>query len=128
LIIFKILLVIILTFLLTALIRQSYNLFFIILQKPFYWLLVMFFLPVITFSFGSLFKSSFNIVWWSSFLSLLVNIPHKNNLLNKHEIDEIYNDLEIKHGRLKYRLGLSLYLIAGLTCWFLFYGEIVRAN
>jgi hypothetical protein len=130
-IILKILAVIFLAFLLNVFIRQSFNLFFFLLQKPIYWFLFMVGLSFVYFFIGSKFSGSFNIIWWSAFLAFLVNVPpkrKKDDQMNKEEkeelIEEMYNEMGIKRGKPKYRVGLFLYVFGGILGWFIFYGPM----
>lgn len=137
------------TFILSALINWSNNIIFMMLKKPAIWIVFMFLLGFSYFLIGSQFSNSyasFNIVWWSAFLALIVNIPgkpseglgklKKQKILNnedikkmdddfKNFIDEIYNDLGIKNGRLKYKIGLFAYVVGGLLGWGLFFKNLV---
>ena len=120
------------TAVLNILIIQSNNFIFMWFKRPISWIFFMGFLSFFYFSIGSQFENSFNIIWWSAFLAFLLNIPpkaRKEDAMNQDEknklVDEMYKDMGIKKGRLKYRLGLALYIIGGILGWVIFYGEIV---
>jgi len=71
------------------------------------------------------------VIWWSALLAFIVNIPPKANkgLVDQKEKDKIvngmYNEMGIKRGELKYRIGLAAYLIGGISGWIMFYGKVV---
>ena len=120
------------TFVLNILIIQSNNFIFIVFRKPIVWILFMGLLSFIYFFVGSKFDNSFNIIWWSALLAFVVNIPPKTkrgDALDQKEknkiVDEMYDEMGINKGRLKYRIGLTAYLIGGILGWILFYGQIV---
>ena len=81
---------------------------------------------------GSKIQDSFNAVWWSAALTFFALLPpNKDKSLGKeiNEVaDNIYSDMGIKNGRLKYRLGLSAYVIGCVLGWIAFYGGIVEAQ
>ena len=131
-IIITLLTVAILTAILNILIIQSNNFIFLFFKRPVAWIFFMFFLSLLYFFIGSQFENSFNIIWWSAFLSFIINIPpkaKKEDGMNQDKknklVDEVYENMGIKKGRLKYRLGLASYVIGGILGWVIFYGEIV---
>ena len=134
-IILTILAVACLTFILNILIIQSNNFIFILFRKPVAWILFMGLLSFIYFFAGSRFDNSFNIIWWSTLLAFVINIPPKTkreDALDQKEknkiVDEMYDEMGIKKGRLKYRIGLTAYLIGGIVGWVLFYGQIMSIS
>lgn len=134
-IILTILAVVVLTFILNILIIQSNNFIFIVLKKPFLWIIFMGLLSFIYFFIGSNFDNSFNIIWWSALLAFIVNIPpkvKKGEMMSQDEknkmVDEIYNEMGINRGRLKYRIGLMAYLSGGVLGWIIFYAQIVTTQ
>jgi hypothetical protein len=44
----------------------------------------------------------------------------------KTAVDESFNEIGIKYGRLKYRFGLIAYVLGGIIGWILFYAKIVH--
>lgn len=127
-----ILMVVVLSFVLNVIIIQSYNFLFIIINKPWVWILFMALLGVSYFYMGSQFANSFNVVWWSAFLAFLLQIPpslNKRSGITKQErstmVDEVYSSMGIENGRLKYRIGLASYLLGAAVGWVVFYGEMV---
>ncbi len=129
-IILSVLAIVVLAFILNILIIQSNNFIFMVFNKPSLWIVFMGLLSFIHFFIGSNFKNSFNIVWLSALLAFIVNIPPKGQRgdaitkqENKQMVDKIYNDMGIKRGRLKYRVGMIGYLIGGGLGWLLFYSE-----
>lgn len=89
-------------------------------------------LSFLYFFIGSRFDNSFNIIWWSALLAFIVNIPpkaKKGDILDQKEknkiVDEMYSEMGIKKGKLKYRIGLAAYLIGGILGWVIFYSQVV---
>ena len=120
------------TFVLNILIIQSNNFIFVAFKKPAIWIVFMGLLSFLFFFIGSRFDNSFNIIWWSALLAFVVNIPpktKKSDALDQKEknkiVDEMYDEIGIKKGRLKYRIGLTAYLIGGILGWIIFYSQIV---
>ncbi|MFA5431685.1 MAG: hypothetical protein WC319_02235 [Candidatus Paceibacterota bacterium] len=76
---------------------------------------------------GSSFNNSFDIVWWSAFIVFLLNIPPNNKDMYiapaeiSKIIDDMYIEMGIKNGRLKYRLGLIAFVVGGIVGWYMFY-------
>ena len=124
-----------LTFVLNILIIQSYNFIFMVFKKPTVWIIFMGLFSFLYFFIGSKFDNSFNIVWWSALLAFIVNIPpkaKKDDALDQKEknkiVDEMYNEMGIKKGRLKYRIGLTVYLIGGILGWIIFYSQVITIS
>ena len=120
------------TFVLNILIIQSNNFIFIVFKKPAIWIIFMGLLSFLFFFIGSRFDNSFNIIWWSALLAFIVNIPpktKKSDTLDQKEknkiVDEMYKEMGIKKGRLKYRIGLTAYLVGGILGWIIFYGQVI---
>lgn len=128
-IIWTILKVLLFTGILTVIAKQSYNFIFFMRKQPGAWIFFMLVLNFLFFMIGSKIQDSFNAVWWSSLLTFLAILPPKRNKQLQSEIDEavkdLYEEMGISNGKLKYRLGLVSYCIGGITGWVLFYGEIV---
>jgi hypothetical protein len=134
-IILTILAIAFLTFVLNILIIQSNNFIFMVFRKPMVWIVFMGVLSFLYFFIGSRFDNSFNIIWWSALLAFIVNIPPKAkkgetiDQKGKNKIvDEMYGEMGIKNGRLKYRIGLAAYLIGGILGWVIFYSQIVTMS
>jgi hypothetical protein len=103
-----------------------------VFKKPIAWIGFMGLLSFLYFFIGSRFDNSFNIIWWSALLAFIVNIPPKKNkgdVFDQKEknkiVDEVFSEMGIKKGRLKYRIGLTAYLIGGILGWIMFYGQVV---
>jgi hypothetical protein len=131
-IILTILAIAFLSFVVSGLIRLSYNIIFMGLKKATIWIFFMGLISFIYFFIGSKFENSLTIIWWSALLAFFQNLPpgeEKEDIIDqatKNEIvDEIYSAFGIQEGRKKYRIGLALYIIGGLLGWILFYGKIV---
>jgi len=131
-IILTILAIAFLTSVLNILIIQSNNFIFMVYRKPMVWIVFMGVLSFLYFFIGSRFDNSFNITWWSALLAFILNIPpkaKKRETIDQEDknriVDEIYDVMGIKNGRLKYRIGLAAYLIGGILGWVIFYSQIV---
>ncbi len=123
------------TFVLNITIIQSNNFIFMVFRKPVFWIVFMGLLSFLYFFIGSRFENSFNIIWWSALLAFVVNIPpkaSKRDGMDQKEknkiVDETYQEIGIKSGRLKYRIGLLAYVIGGALGWVLFYSRVVTIN
>lgn len=134
-IIFTLLAIAFLTFVLNIIIIQSNNFIFMVFRKPAAWIVFMGLLSFIYFFIGSKFDNSFNIVWWSALLAFILQIPpkmKKGSVINEGGkniiVDDMYSELGIKNGRLKYRIGLTFYVIGGVLGWVVFYSQIVSLN
>ena len=134
-IIFTLLAIAFLTFVLNIIIIQSNNFIFMVFRKPIVWIVFMGLLSFLYFFVGSKFDNSFNIVWWSALLAFILQIPpkmKKGSLITEGEknkmADDRYTELGIKNGRLKYRIGLTFYVIGGVLGWVVFYGQVVSLN
>ena len=118
------------TFILSILIRQSYNFIFMFFKKPILWAVSMGLISFVYFFVGSRFDNSFDVVWWSTLLAFIVNMPIRLNNKSKKGadivVDEVYREWGIRKGKLKYRIGLASYLVGGILGWVMFYGEIVK--
>ncbi len=119
-------------FVLNIIIIQSNNFIFMVFRKPIVWIVFMGLLSFAYFFIGSQFENSFNIVWWSALLAFVLQLPpkmKKNSMISEGEknkmVDDMYNEMGIKSGKLKYRIGLACYLVGGILGWALFYGQIV---
>jgi len=123
------------TFFLNIIIIQSNNFIFMVFRKPVAWIVFMGLLSFVYFLIGSKFDNSFNIVWWSALLALILQIPpkmKKKSGVTEGEknkmVDDMYTELGIKNGRLKYRIGLTFYVIGGLLGWIVFYSQVISLN
>lgn len=118
------------TFVLSILIRQSYNFIFMFFKKPILWAVSMGLVSFVYFFVGSRFNNSFDVVWWSMLLAFIVNMPIRLNNKSKKGadivVDEVYGEWGIRKGKLQYRIGLASYLVGGILGWVIFYGEIVK--
>ncbi len=116
----------------TVLGKQTYNWVFFIGRKPMLWVLIMMLLNFCFFLIGSNIQSSFNAVWWSSVLAFFALLPPKNSGDNsddiKKAVEDVYTEMSISNGVLKYRLGLIAYVIGGIIGWVVFYGKIIALD
>lgn len=123
--VWTILLVVIFTFLLKALISQSYNWLFMMFGRPWLWIAFMGLLSFIFFWSGSGFPDPTTVLLWSWILSGLSMLPPRSKMFSPEEVREIadkaYAEAGINAGRLKYRLGLWAYFIGGLVGYLVFY-------
>ena len=122
------------TFLLKIIIIQSNNFIFMIFRKPVVWIVFMGLLSFFFFFIGSSFDNSFNVIWWSALLAFVVSIPPsaKGTKIDQKErkqlVDEMYKEAGINHGALKYKLGLTTYILGSVLGWVIFYGEIISVG
>jgi len=124
--------ILVFTGILTVICKWSYNIIFMALKKPSLWSFLMLIINFLFFLVGSKIQNSFNAVWWSSALTFFAILPPQKNKENKAEInstvDAMYEAMGIKKGRLKYRIGLAMFIIGGLAGWLIFYGEIITVK
>src|SRR3989344_9281656 len=123
------------TFVLNIIMIQSNNFIFMVFRKPIGWIIFMGLLSFMYFFVGSKFDNSFNIVWWTALLAFILQIPpnmKKGSMITEREknkmADDMYTELGIKNGRLKYRIGLTFYVIGGVLGWMVFYSQVVSLN
>ncbi len=103
--------IIVFTFLLNIMITWSYNILFAILKKPVLWLIVMFAIGFLTLFLSSYFKNALVMISIAAFLAFLLKIPPKNKDISRDEIDKLCDEYaEVKNSRIKYRIGLGLYV------------------
>ncbi len=117
---------------LNIVIIQSNNFIFMILRRPYIWIVFMGVLGFLYFFVGSLFSNSFEVVWWSALIAFLMNIPPSvkkdigiDKKMMKKWINETYEELGITHGSLKYNFGLAAYVTGCVIGWVIFFGKIV---
>lgn len=130
-IIWTIIKVILFTGILTIIGKQTYNFIFFIGKKPILWIIIMLLLGFLFFMIGSKIQNSFNAVWWSAVLTFFALLPPKKNKDLESEINlavnDIYSEMGIKNGQIKYRIGLAAYVIGCIIGWIVFYGQIVTS-
>jgi hypothetical protein len=109
-------------FILKVVCAQSQNLIFLYLRKPYVWMLIMF-------SIGAAFVLSVRnvdnattVIFWSAaltYFSLLppVNKNKEERQLVKEMADEMYDEMNIKRGRLKFRIGLSSFVVGAFVMY-----------
>jgi hypothetical protein len=100
-------------------------------KKPIVWIVFAGIIGFLNFFIGSQFENSINVTGWSSLIALYMNIPprRKNGLFSKEEmtkmIDDFYEEMGIRNGRLLYRVGLFSFVLFSLVGWIVCYGEVV---
>lgn len=118
------------TGLLTMICKQAYNLIFFLNRKPNLWILLMFVIGFLFFMISSEIQDSFNAIWLSAALTFFTLIPPKKDKSLEVEIngvtDDVFSEMGIKKGRLKYRIGLSAYIAGCLLGWIAFYGSFYK--
>lgn len=129
-IILSILVIAVLAFVLNVVIIQSNNIIFMILKKPMLWVFFMGFLSFVFFLIGSRFEDSFTVVFWAALLAVVERLPPKakrGDSMSQREknklVDEMYNEMGITNGRLKYRIGLAAYVVCGVLGWLVCFSE-----
>jgi hypothetical protein len=130
-IIWTIIKIILFTGVLTIIGKQTYNFIFLLEKKPILWILIMLLLGFLFFMIGSKIQDSFNVVWWSSALTFFALLPPKKNKDLENEINlganDIYSEIGLKNGQIKYRIGLATYVIGSILGWVVYYGQIVTS-
>lgn len=123
--------ILIFTLFLLILARQSYNYIFAIGRKPLLWVFFMFLLNFIFFLIGSKIQDSFNVIWFSSVLTFLLQLPPKKDKTNKDMSEamekineELFKELGLKVDKKKYNLGLVAFILGGFIGWILFYNNL----
>jgi hypothetical protein len=115
---------------LTIAIRQSYNLVFIALKKPWYWVIVLAFLSVSFWTVAASLNWSVNTPAWATTLALLLNLPPNaptSDKVSDQLVEEIYSGMGVPKGRKKYRFGLFVFAAASIVSWMYLYGRVVSA-
>lgn len=111
-------------FCLSVLIRQSYNLVFVMLRKPAVWIGIMAIIGFAHFSAAGWIGASVSLPFWATTLALAFNIPPRAKDEAGKTVDELYLVWGITRGKLKYRIGLFAMAIASLAGWVLAYGTL----
>lgn len=116
------------TWLLSMIIRQSYNFVFLALKKPILWIFLLA-------SLGATFiVSAFAMSWdprivsSAAFLAMIFNWPPSApkgmpKAEVKNRIDQLYDEVGITRGRLKYRLGLLSFAFFSALAYVLLFSE-----
>lgn len=113
------------TFVLNIMLIWSNNIVFMLFKKPNYWILFTTSLSFLVIYLGSIWRVSYDVVFWSIIFSFLLNLPPRKSASVKIEIDRMYQDCGISNGRMIYKLGLVMYLFGGLIGTVLFYSTII---
>ena len=110
--------IVIFGFVLNVLFRQTYNFIFFRWQKPAVWIGVAALLGVagVSFAFG-LALAPGDISLAVTFILLLNLQPPAPKAATRAGVDTVYAEMGIKHGLLKYRLGLVTFAVfSGASC------------
>ena len=108
---------------LNILYRQSYNLLFFYLHKPYLWIAFVGSLGIFWFLVGSYYDFSFNVVCWSAIVAFAQNVPPKSPF-SKSEMSEISDSFtEVSRSVLKSRAGLVSFALGNILGLLLFWGE-----
>ena len=113
---------------LNILYRQSYNIFFFYLHKPFLWIAFVGSLGFLWFLVGSFYNFSFNVVCWSAIIAFALNVPPKSPI-SKSEMSEFSDSFTgVNKSMLKSRVGLIGFAIGNILGLLLFWGEICTSS
>jgi hypothetical protein len=109
---------------LNVLFRQTYNFIFFRWRKPTVWIGVLALLgvPGASFAVGLSLKTS-NVSFAVTLVLLLNLAPPAPKGITRTEVDTVYTEMGIKHGRLKYRLGLVTFAFFSAASYMLLSAE-----
>ena len=119
---------------LNVIIKQSFNILFILLRKPVIWIMIMGLLGMLVFLVTILFKWDASIMSAAMITALILNIPPGNVSVKMDEtaykdlIDDTYETMGITGGLIKHRLGLVLFCVTGIASYTLLFGEFCSPN
>lgn len=115
------------TFITNVLIRQSYNILFFFLKKPYAWFLSMLVIGFLLLFISSFFNNKLNMVTIVATLAFFANVPQKTQIVSDEKMEKFCNEFtEISNSRMKYRIGLGLYVFGCVIGWILGYSTIVQ--
>jgi hypothetical protein len=123
-------------FVLSVLLRQSYNLIFFAGRKPVLWIASVGTLGFVIVAIAALLHWSSTLVAWAYMLALALNVPGFRNARFGKEAtaeaaavaDRVYAEMGINGGRRKYRIGLVAFALTAFIAYLLFYGEVCSAK
>lgn len=124
--------IIIYTWLLIALLRQSYNILFILSRKPGAWISFTAFLGVVNILLASGLGWNSRLVATAVLTAVIILLPSVPKGMSKDNVasmaDSVYEELGIKKGRLKYRLGIAAFGGTSLILYVLVFGELCTSD
>lgn len=106
-------------------ITWSYNILFYVLKKPVLWFVAMFAIGFLTLFLSSFFENKLDIISSAATLAFLFNMPPKNKDIPKDMMDKLSDEFsEIKNSRIKYYIGLGLYVAGCILGQVIGYAEV----
>ena len=119
-------------FLLSVLLRQSYNLIFFVGRRPVAWIVTVTVFGFVIVVVAAFLGSSSNLVFWAYTLAIAMNFGAAKNAEFAKEAaavaEEIYAEMGITGGRTKYRIGLVGFALAAAVAYGLVYSEICSSG
>jgi hypothetical protein len=111
-------------FVLSIILKQSYNFIFILFKNPFLWIVAVVFVALIVWALSSLLKWSVFIPAWACAIAIFTNIPPRQKNSSENQVikamaDEMYLEMGIKHGRLLHRIDKYGTLLTNYTKYFM---------
>jgi hypothetical protein len=121
--------IVIFAVILNVLFRQTYNFIFFRWRKPAVWIGVLALLGVAAMSFAFGLSLNRRDVSFAVTFVLLLNVPTPAPKgVTRAEVDTVYTERGIKHGRLKYRLGLVAFAFFAAASYVLLFAESCTAE
>jgi hypothetical protein len=114
-------------FVLKVVCAQSQNFVFMYFKKPFYWIALMFCIGFVYVLSIHRVRDAPTVIFWSAALTYVSLIPPRlknkeDRKLAKEMADEMYDEMNIKRGRLKYRIGTSAFVVGIIIAYVFFMG------
>ena len=120
--------ILVLSFIVNFLLKQSYNFLFFLLRKPWLWIVAVLITAISFWSLSSVLGWSASVPTWACALAFMMNLPSYDTDSEKQAAyeaaDAIYTELGIRSGRLLYRTGLAAFVLASMGSWVVFYSEL----
>jgi hypothetical protein len=119
--------IIVLGFVVNVAIKQSYNFLFFLGRKPLLWIIFVGIVAIAVWGLSDVARWGVSVPAWACTIALFMNLsPRQKSAEEQQAIqamaDEVYSEMGIRHGRLLYRLGLVVFVVACLASWVVFYG------
>lgn len=115
--------ILVLGFLLSFTLKQTYNFIFFLSKKPVMWIFVVTVISGFFWLLSALLGSPVSIPAWATTIAIITNLPPRSTNESKELVREIYSEMGLKHGSLLYRFGLGGFAVASIGSWVIFYGQ-----
>jgi hypothetical protein len=110
----------------------SHNIVFMLAKRPVLWISLCFLIGVGAMLGCRLLGLGHSIAFWGGGIAFLLQLPPRANAESRAQIsaavDEVYREMGIHHGRLKYRLGLAAFVVGCAIGYVLAYGQLVTVS